>query len=100
MSKFSVFAGAARAKIGYSAALVGDVAERAIEAGPPLGVDLLLQSSADFQLAARPQFQRDPLRSAAAKTVAYVVAADDQVVPVVGPAARTSTWIWGLAVFQ
>ena len=86
-AKLGVFAGAAGAKIGDPAALVGDVAERSIEAGPAFGLDLLLQTGADLLLAARPQFQRDPLRCAAAKTVADVVAADDQVLPVVGAAA-------------
>ena len=86
-AQFGVFAGAYRAKIDDSAALVGDVAERSVEARPTLGVDLLLQPSADLPLAARPQFQCDPLRCAAAKTVADVVAADDQVVTVVGAAA-------------
>ena len=86
-AKFGIFAGAAGAKIGDPAALVGDVAERSVETGPAFGLDLLLQSGADFLLAARPQFQCDPLCGAAAKTFADVVAADDQVLPVVGAAA-------------
>ena len=55
-AKLGIFAGAARTKIGNPATLVRDIAERAIQTGPTLGVDLLLQPSADLQLAARPQF--------------------------------------------
>ena len=79
--------GAAGPQIGDAAAVVGDVAQRAIEAGPALGLDLLLQGGADFLLAARPQLQGDALGGAAAKPPADVVAADDQVLAVIGAAA-------------
>ena len=87
------------AKIGYPAALIEDGTKRLVEAGPTLGLDLFPKGVADLRLAPRPQFQRDPIRCAAPEASADVVAADDQVLPVVG-AARTSTWMWGLSVFQ
>jgi hypothetical protein len=98
-AKLGVFDGAAAAKIGNPATLVRDIAERAIQTGPTLGVDLLLQPSADLQFATRPQFQCDPLRCAAAKTVADVARLMTRSCP--SPARpRTSTWMWGLSVFQ
>ena len=63
-AKLGIFAGAAGAEVGDAAALVGDVAERSVETGPTLRLDLLLQSSADFLLTARSQFQSDPIRGA------------------------------------
>ncbi len=41
--QFGVFSGAAGAEVDHAAALIGDVAQRAIEAGPALRLDLLLQ---------------------------------------------------------
>ena len=40
------------------AALVGNIAERSVEARPTLGIDLLLRSSANFLPTGRPQFQK------------------------------------------
>ena len=86
-AKLGIFAGAAGAKIGDPAALVGDVAERSVETGPALGVGLVFQPGADFLLAAWSQLQRDPFRRPAAKAPADVLATDDQVLAVVGAAA-------------
>ena len=86
-AQLGIFAGAAGTQVGDPAALVGDVAERSVETGPAFRPDLVLQSRADFLLAARSQFQRDPFRRAGAKALADVVAADDQVLAVVGAAA-------------
>ena len=68
-AQLGIFAGAARTQIGDATALVGDVAERSVETGPAFRLDLVLQSGADFLLAARPQFQRDPLCGAGAKAL-------------------------------
>jgi hypothetical protein len=38
-------------------AMVGDGAERSVEASPTLGIDLLLQRDTDLLLAARPQLR-------------------------------------------
>ena len=86
-AKLGIFAGAAGAEIGDPALFVGDGAERSVEAGPTLGIDLFLKGVADLALAARPQFQRDPLRCAAAKAVADLIAADEQVLPLVSASA-------------
>ena len=50
-AQLRVFVRRARAQVGDAAALVGDIAQRAVEAGPALGLDLLLQRRSD--LAAR-----------------------------------------------
>ena len=64
-AQFGVLSGAAGAQVDDAAALVGDVAQRAIEAGPALGLDLLLQGGPDFLLAARAELQSDALGGAA-----------------------------------
>ena len=82
-----IFAGAARSQVGDPSPFIQDVAERSVETGPAFRPDLVLQSRADFLLAPRAQFQCNPFRRTAAKSLAYVVAADDQVLAVVGAAA-------------
>ena len=86
--QFGVFSGAAGAEVDHAAALIGDVAQRAVEARPALGLDLLLQGGPDFLLAARPELQGDALGGAVAEALADVVAADDEVLAVVGAAAH------------
>ena len=86
-AQFRILAGPAGAQIGHPAALIGHVAERPVEAGPALGLDLPLQGRPDLLLAAWAELQGDALGGAIAKAAADVVAADDQVLAVVGAAA-------------
>ena len=86
-AQLRVFGVGAGPQIGHATALVGDVAQRPVEAGPALGLHLPLQGGADLLLAARAELQGDAFRGAVAKTSADVVAADDQVLAVIGPAA-------------
>src|SRR6185437_5877792 len=75
-------------EIGDAAALVRDVAQRAIEAGPTLRLDLPLQRALNLLFGARTQLEGDPLRGSVADAAADVVAANDQVLAVVGAAAN------------
>ena len=86
--QFGVFSGAAGAEVDHAAALIGDVAQRAIEAGPALGLDLLLQGGPDFLLGARAELQGNPLGGAVAESLLDVVAADDEIRAVVGAPAH------------
>ena len=58
--------------------------ERLVERRPAVGVDLPLEAAADFLLAARTKLQGDELRGAGAQAAADIVAADDEVAPVLG----------------
>ena len=86
-AQFRILVGRAGAQVGDAAVLVRDVAQGPVEAGPALGLDFLFQGRADFQLAARTELQRDALGGAVAEALADVVAADNEVLPVIGPAA-------------
>ena len=86
-AELGIFAGAARTQVGYASTFVRDFAERAIETGPALRPDLALEPGADFLFASWSQLKRHPFRRAGAKAVADVVAADDQILAVVGAAA-------------
>jgi hypothetical protein len=77
--RFSSSSIAAGAEVYDTAALIGDVAQRAIEAGPALGLDLLLQSAPDILLGARAEFQSNPLGGAVAESLLDVVATDDEI---------------------
>ena len=92
--QFRVFVRSAGTKIGDAGALVGGVAECAVETGPAVGLHLLLQGGADLVLAARPQLQGDPLGGAVAKAPADVVAADHQVLAVIGSSADEDMDVW------
>ena len=61
--------------------------KRAVEAGPALRLHLALQRRADLLLAARAELQGHALGGAISKSPADVLAADDQVLAVVGAAA-------------
>jgi hypothetical protein len=78
---------AAWPQVGDTAAIIGDVAQRAVEAGPAVGFNLLFQGSAYFVLGAGTKFDGDALGRPVAKTSADIVAADDQVLTIVGAAA-------------
>jgi hypothetical protein len=69
-------------------ALIGDVAQSAVQTGPTLRLYFPLQACADLLLAARTKLQRRALGCAIAKTATYVFAAYDQVLPVTGPATN------------
>ena len=84
---FGILAAAAWPKIG-DAAVVGQAAQRAVETGPALGVDVALQRGADVPFGAGTKLQGDARRGAVAQTVADVVAADDEVFAVVSPSAH------------
>ena len=86
-ARFRILVGGAGAQIGDAAVLIRDVAQGPVEAGPALGVDLLLQGGADLLLAARAELQGDALGGAIAEAAADVVAADHEVLPVIGLAA-------------
>src|SRR6185437_7822420 len=74
-------------EIDDATAFVRDVAQRAIEAGPTLRLDLPLQRALNLLFGARTQLEGDPLRGPVADAATDVVAADDQVRAVVGAAA-------------
>jgi len=78
----------ARAQVDDSGALIGGIAECAIEPGPAVSLDLLLQGGADFPLAAWTELQSDALRGPVAEPLADVVAADHKVLAVVGAPAH------------
>jgi hypothetical protein len=86
--QFGVFSGAAGAEVRQAAALIGDVTQRAIEAGPALGLDLLLQGAPDILPGARAELQSNPLSGAVAESLLDVVAADDEIRAVVRPTAH------------
>ena len=60
--QFRVLIGGTGAQVGDAAALIRDVAQGSVEAGPALRVDLPFQGRADFQLASRTELQRRPAR--------------------------------------
>ena len=55
-----------------------------IETGPPLGLDFFLQRGLDLPLAARSKFQGDALFGTRSKPPADVIAADDEILTVIG----------------
>ena len=83
-----MFAIRAESQIGDATAFVGDIAQRPVETGPALRLHLPVKRSANFMLASRTELQRHALGCAIVKTATYVFAADDQVLPVTGPAAN------------
>ena len=98
--QFRVFSVAAGAEVYHTAALIGDVTQRAIEPCPALRLDLLLQGGPDAPLGARAELQSNPLGGAIAESLLDVVAADDEIRAVVGATTQTRTWMRGLSVFQ
>ena len=74
-------------EIDDAAAVVGDVAQRPVEARPALGLHLALECALDLLFGPRPQLERDPFGSPIAEAAADVVPADDQVFPIVGTPA-------------
>src|SRR6185437_5592503 len=74
-------------EIDDATAFVRDVAQRAIEAGPTLRLDLPLQRALNLLFGAWTQLKGDPLGGPVADAAADIVAADDQVLAVVGAAA-------------
>ena len=101
-AQFRVLASAARTKIGDAAALVGDVAQRSIQAGPALGLDLPLQGVPDGLFVARPKLERDAFLRPAAKTAADIVAADHQILAIIGAATdeHMDVWVVGVPVIH
>ena len=86
-AQLGVLALIAGAQIGDPTALVGDVLQPAVEAGPALGLDFLLQGRADLLLTTWPQLQGHALSGTIAEAPANIGAADDQILPVIGLAA-------------
>src|SRR3569833_1225050 len=80
--------GCARAEVGDPCPLVGCGAERTVESGPALGTDVTLQGRFDLVLAAWAELQGNALRRPFADATADIVATDDEVPPIIAPAAN------------
>ena len=87
-----------RSQIDHPIMAGGLARERLIERRPAIGVDLPLQSAADFLLAAGTKLQRDELLGAGAEAPADIVAIDHQIAAVVGSSANQDMDMWMLGV--
>jgi hypothetical protein len=71
----------------YEAVMLRSLAgQRAIEPGPPIGLDLSVQIATDLEIASGAELEGRQMGGARAQTLADVVASNHQVVTIVGPA--------------
>jgi hypothetical protein len=86
------------AKIGNARAFVDGGAESSVKAGPSLSLNLFFERAVDFTLSARSEFQRGALLSPGSKSAADVVAADDEILPVISATSDQDMYVWIISV--
>jgi hypothetical protein len=86
------------AKIGDTRAFVDGRAERSVQAGPSLRLNLVFEHGVDFTLSARSEFQRSALLGPRPKSATDVVAADDEILPVISAPSDQDMYVWIVSV--
>jgi hypothetical protein len=82
-AQLGIFGASAGPQIRHAGGRVGDVAQRPVETGPALGIDLTLKARSDLVFAARSELEGHAVSRPVTEAAADVFAADDEVLTVV-----------------